>query len=174
MSKFSLFFLATPPKNMKLKLHIHGGLLIANHLDQSLWSTNHKHWAAVRGNLLHSFWEVHNYVASFTSLGNLHEFGAHKQISWAKLAQFDFFAINLTVSSHILSTIGDGLRWLFVQMILIERWHPLDLWKLVSKTTLVLHAKCNLLDCANSQRFSLLTQGYISQLVVDHGNPQCH
>ncbi len=33
MSKFSSFFWATPP--MKLELQIHGGLLIANHLDQS-------------------------------------------------------------------------------------------------------------------------------------------
>jgi hypothetical protein len=50
MSRFSFFFLATPP--IKLKLHIHGGLLRANHLDQSLWSTNQKYWAAVRCNLL--------------------------------------------------------------------------------------------------------------------------
>jgi hypothetical protein len=32
----AVFFLATPPINLKLELHIHGGLLIANHLDQSL------------------------------------------------------------------------------------------------------------------------------------------
>jgi hypothetical protein len=34
------------------------GLLIANHLDQSAWSTNQKYWAAVGSNLLHTllFW----------------------------------------------------------------------------------------------------------------------
>jgi hypothetical protein len=32
-------------------------LLLANHLDQSLWSTNQKYWPAVRSNLLHSFFE---------------------------------------------------------------------------------------------------------------------
>jgi hypothetical protein len=80
------------------------GLLIANHLDQSIWSTNQKYWAAVRSNLLHSFLEVHNCVVPFTSCGMLHEFGAEKPISWAKPAHFDCFAINFTVWSHILST----------------------------------------------------------------------
>jgi len=42
-----------------------------------------KNWAAVRCNLLHSFWDVHNCVAPFTSQGMLHEFGAEKPISWA-------------------------------------------------------------------------------------------
>jgi hypothetical protein len=44
--------LATLPIKLKLELHIHGGLLIANHLDQSLWSTNQKYWVAVMCNLL--------------------------------------------------------------------------------------------------------------------------
>jgi len=47
---------------------------------------------------------VHN------SFGKLHEFGAEKPISQAKPAHFDFFAINFTVWSHILSTVGDALR----------------------------------------------------------------
>jgi hypothetical protein len=85
------------------------GLLIANHLDQSLWSTNQKYWAAVRSNLLHSFLEVHNCVTPFTSHSKLHEFGAGKPISWTKLAHFDVFAINFTVCNHILRTGGDVL-----------------------------------------------------------------
>ncbi len=60
--------------------------------------------------LLHSFFEVHNCVAPFTSHRKLHEFGAEKPISRAKPAHFDFFAINFTVWSHILSTCGDALR----------------------------------------------------------------
>jgi hypothetical protein len=52
---------------------------------------------------------VHDCVADFTSHGMLHEFGAKKPISRAKLAQFDFFAINFTLWSHILSTVGDAL-----------------------------------------------------------------
>ncbi len=85
------------------------GLLIANHLGQSLWSTNQKYWAAVRFNLLHSFLEVDNCVVPFTSCGKLREFDAEKPISWAKPAHFDFLAINFTLWSHILRTVGDAL-----------------------------------------------------------------
>ncbi len=85
------------------------GLLIANHLDQSFWLTNQKYWAPVRSNLLHFFLEVHNCVAALDQPGKLHEFGAEKPISWAKPAHFDFFPINFTVWSHVLSTVGDAL-----------------------------------------------------------------
>ncbi len=37
-----------------------------------------------------------------------HEFGAEKSISWDKPAHFDFFTINFTVWSHILSTVGNA------------------------------------------------------------------
>jgi len=53
---------------------------------------------------------VHNYVEPFTSRGKLLEFGAKKPISWGKPAHFDFFAINFTDWSHILSTGGDALK----------------------------------------------------------------
>ncbi len=42
---------------------------------QSLWLTNKKYRSAVRTNWLHSFLEVHNCVAPFTSPGKLHKFG---------------------------------------------------------------------------------------------------
>jgi hypothetical protein len=64
-------------------------------------------------NLLHSFLEVHNCVGPFTNHGKLHEFGAEKPISWAKLAHFDFFAINFIVWTHILSIIRDALNLTF-------------------------------------------------------------
>jgi hypothetical protein len=48
-SKFSLYsFSATPHIKFKLGPQIGGGLLIANHLDQSVWWANRRHWAAVR------------------------------------------------------------------------------------------------------------------------------
>jgi len=54
---------------------IGGGLLIANHLDQSLWWANQKHWVAIRSYLLHSFLQVHRAAAApFTSHGNLHNY----------------------------------------------------------------------------------------------------
>jgi hypothetical protein len=50
-----MYSFATPPTKLKLGQQIGGGLLITNHLDQSLWWANQKHWAAVRSYLLHSF-----------------------------------------------------------------------------------------------------------------------
>jgi hypothetical protein len=88
-------------------------LLIENHLDQKLWSTNQKYWVAVRSNLLHSLgldvyavprkWSLQA-KASCTNLV------PEKPLSWAKLAHFDVFKINSTVWSHILSTGEDALR----------------------------------------------------------------
>jgi hypothetical protein len=69
------------------------------------WSKLMYNWSDLQG----SFLEVHNCVAPFTSHDKLHEFGAEKPISWAKAAHFDFFTINITVWSHILSTRGDAL-----------------------------------------------------------------
>jgi hypothetical protein len=46
--------------------------------------------------------EVHNCVATFTSHGKLHEFGAEKPISWAEPAHLHFFTIKFTycLGSH--------------------------------------------------------------------------
>jgi len=106
MSKFSCFLFGNPTNKTVRGTSYMCGLLIANHLDQSLWSTNQKYSAAGRSNSLHSFLEVHNCVAPFTSHGKLHKFGAEKPISWAKQAHFDLFTMNSTVWSHILSTVG--------------------------------------------------------------------
>jgi hypothetical protein len=48
-----MYSFATPPIKLKLGQQIGGRLLIANHMDQSLWWANQKHWAAVRSYLLH-------------------------------------------------------------------------------------------------------------------------
>jgi hypothetical protein len=50
---------------------------------------------------------------AFTSHYKLHEFGAEKSISWAKPAHFEVFAINYTLWSDMLSTVGDALtQWM--------------------------------------------------------------
>ncbi len=49
-----IYFFPTLPIKLKLGLQIGGRLLIANHLDQSLWLANQKQGAAVRSYLLHS------------------------------------------------------------------------------------------------------------------------
>ncbi len=63
----------------------------------------------MRSNLLHSFLEAHNTVVPFTSRGKLYEFDAEKAIPLAKPVYFDFFTINFTVWSHILSTGEDAV-----------------------------------------------------------------
>ncbi len=72
-----MYSFATPPIKPKLRQQIGGGLLIANHLNQSLWWANQKHWVAVRSYLLHSFLQVHSAVAPFTSW-------QPPQLCWAK------------------------------------------------------------------------------------------
>jgi hypothetical protein len=114
MSKFSYFYFAnTTNKTVTGTAYIWESL-IANHLDQSLWSTNQKYWAVVRSNLLHPFLEVHNCVVPFTSHAKLHESGAEKRISWAQPAHFDFFTINFTFWSHILSCISTGAGYVIL------------------------------------------------------------
>jgi hypothetical protein len=49
-----IFFLATPPIKLKVRLQIGGRLLIANHLFQSSWLTDHKRGAVIKSYLLHS------------------------------------------------------------------------------------------------------------------------
>jgi hypothetical protein len=85
------------------------GLLIRNHLDQSLQWPNQKHWIAVRSYLLHSFLHVHRAVTPFTSHGNLRNYVKPKPFSWAKLAYLGFSSYNFNVQDHIPSTIGDIL-----------------------------------------------------------------
>jgi hypothetical protein len=79
MSKYSCFIFGNPANKTVTVTAYMWELLIANHVDQSLWLTNQKYWAAIRSNLLHSFLEVHNCVAPFTSHRKLHKLGAENQ-----------------------------------------------------------------------------------------------
>ncbi len=84
-----IYFFAIPP--IKLKLLVQqsgGGLLIANHLDQSLWWPNHKHWARVRSHLLHSFQQVRKVVAPFTSYRKLCNHAEPKPIFLSQIGIF--------------------------------------------------------------------------------------
>jgi hypothetical protein len=65
---------ATPPIKLKLWQQIRGWLLITNHLHQSLWWANQKHWAPVKSYLLHSILQVHSSAAPFTRNGNLPDY----------------------------------------------------------------------------------------------------
>jgi hypothetical protein len=85
-----------------------GGLLIANHLDESLWWANQKHWAVVRSYLLHSFLQVHSVAVPFSHF-NLCNYSEPIPLSWAKRVYCNFSSSNCTVQVHILITAGDAL-----------------------------------------------------------------
>jgi hypothetical protein len=95
MYKLSCFYFGNPTNKTGTGTAYMWGLLIANHLDWSLWSTNQKHWTAVRFNSLHSFFGGARLCCAFYQP--------------RQAAHFDFLTINFTVWSHILSTIGDAL-----------------------------------------------------------------
>jgi hypothetical protein len=97
---------ANPPIKLNLGQQIGAGLLIANHLDQSLWWANQKHRVAVRSYLLHSF--LHSFLQVQSVDGPFTR--EPKPFSWAKPAAFDIFSSNYTVQDHILSTAGDAGR----------------------------------------------------------------
>ncbi len=93
---------------MKLGQHIGGGLLIANHLDQSLWWANQKYWAVVRSYLLHSFLQMHSVAVPFSHF-KLCNYTEPIPLCWAEPVYCDFSSSNCTVQLHILSTAGDAL-----------------------------------------------------------------
>ncbi len=105
-----MYSFATPPRKLKLGQQSDGGLLITNHLDQSLWLANQKHWEAVRSYLLHSLWQVHSAAEPFTSHGNLRNNAKAKPFSWVKLAYVGFSSSIFSVQDHVLSTAGSTIR----------------------------------------------------------------
>ncbi len=95
-----IYCFATPPIKLKLGLQIGGGLLITNHLDQSLWCANQKHWAVVRSYLLHSFLQMHSAGEPFTSPCNVRNYAELKLFSWVKSAYVGFSSSIFCVGSH--------------------------------------------------------------------------
>jgi len=100
------------------------GLQIANHMDQSLWSTNQKYWAAVRSNLLHSFWRCTSTLCLLPATTSCMNLVQKNQFFWAKRTHFDISPINFTTWSHILSTIEDALMLMPVPLSITggEHW----------------------------------------------------
>jgi len=100
-----IYFFATPSIKLKQGQQIGGGLLIANHLDQSLW------WAAaVTSYLLHSSLQVHTAAVPFTNHSSVRSYAEPKPFSWAKPAYIRFSSSNCTLQDHMPSTIGHALR----------------------------------------------------------------
>jgi hypothetical protein len=103
-SKFVIYFCTTPAIKLKLGQQIISGeLLIANHLNQSLWWAIHEQesdqiyytlFGRCRSYLLHSFLEVQRVDLSFTSHRKSFNYGDPKPFSWAKPAYFDLSSFN--------------------------------------------------------------------------------
>ncbi len=105
-----VYSFATPPIKLKLGHQIGGGLLIANHMDQSLWRAAQKHWAAVRSYLLHSFLQVHSALRLVPATVPCAIMLSQTPFSWVKAVQIGFSSSIFTLQDHILSTAGDALR----------------------------------------------------------------
>jgi hypothetical protein len=105
-----IYFFQTPPMKLKLGLQIGEILLIANHLDKSLWSANQKQGAAdhISYNLL---WQVWSFAVPFTSLRKLCKIAGPKPFCWAKLACFDFSSSSFNLKGHTLITSGVAIRF---------------------------------------------------------------
>jgi hypothetical protein len=103
---------ATPPIKLKEGQQIRRGLLRANHLDQSLWWANWRHWASVISYLLHSFLLVHIAVVHFTSHYK-RCYTEPKLFSRTKPANFGVSSSNFPVQCHILITLGNALSVLW-------------------------------------------------------------
>jgi hypothetical protein len=112
-SKFSSILFSHPIDKIETGTTKQKGerLLMANHLDQSLWCTNHKPWAAVRSYLVHSLLQVRRVVMpSFTSHGNVRNYAKPKPFSWAKSTYVEFSSSALTMHNKLIqNTIGNGL-----------------------------------------------------------------
>ncbi len=93
------------PQTIRLKLggqRIGEGLLIVNHLDQSLWWGTQKHWAADTSYIVHFFSAGAKFRCAFSSHHKLYNYIELKPISWAKPAHFDFSSSKFfSAESHI-------------------------------------------------------------------------
>jgi hypothetical protein len=101
-----MYSFVTPPIKLKLGQQISGGLLIANHLDQSLWWGNY-----IEHQLNHIY-----YILAYMCTKLLFFFNNHKKVrnfvepqpfSWTKPTCVGCFSSNFTMQDHILSILGD-------------------------------------------------------------------
>ncbi len=93
-SKFGLFSLfRTPPKKLKRGPYICRALLIANHLDQSLWSTNQKYWTEVTSYLVFTFTCTSLCSAIYDATANLRNYAKPKTVLFSQTGIFWHFFI---------------------------------------------------------------------------------
>ncbi len=115
-SKFIYLFIPTPPIKLKLGLQIGGSLLIANHLDQSLWLANQKQGAAVGSYLLHSSLAGVRLCCAFYQPQQTVQKCWAKTILLSQTGMFWLFFIQFYLQGHMLSTAGDALRHIWLKL----------------------------------------------------------
>jgi hypothetical protein len=103
------------------------------------------------------------------------EFGAEKPISWVKLTHCDVFAINFTVWSHILSTVGHALTRQQGYINMVQSWKSVAYWSL-----LLLELSPNEKSAQESNLWMAITHWILTPLSVtkeansDHQIQQSH
>jgi len=111
---FVMFFFGTPPIKLKLERQIRGGLLIANHMDQSVRWANQRHWTAVRSYLLHSFLQVHSLLCLLPAMAT-----CAIKLSQNYFPEPNRHKSNCTVRNHRPRTAGEAL---IITFHLCDRW----------------------------------------------------
>jgi hypothetical protein len=102
-----IYFFATPPMKLKRGPQM-WELLIANHLDQSLWLANPKQGAAVRSYLLHSSLAGVQLCCAFYQPQQTKHICRGKTIFQSQHQQMLLSSSNFNVQGHILCTGGDA------------------------------------------------------------------
>jgi hypothetical protein len=112
ISKLSYLLFCNPTHQTEAgTVQIGGKLLIANHLDQSLWLANQKQEAAVISHLSHSSLASDQLCCAFYQRPtNWAKYVGEKPISWAKPAYVDFVSLDFNLQGNILRTDGHVLR----------------------------------------------------------------
>ncbi len=105
---YPINFLASSPIKLKLELQIDGGLLIANHLDQSLWLADKRQWESVDHIYYTPFCGWIDLLCPLQSTANCEILLSQTS------AFFNFSSSNFIVQGQILSTCGDlGVIYFF-------------------------------------------------------------
>jgi len=157
MSKFSCVFFGNPTNKTGTGTASTWELLIANHLDQSLWPTT-QNTEPQSGPIYYTlFLRCTTVLRPLPAMVRCMHVVHKKPISWAKPAHVDIFTINCSVWSRILSTSGDALNQFQMSKVIFYTYlctHFLNSHPTLISTTL----KTNVQKCLASYKM----------LVVEH------
>ncbi len=141
-----MFFFGNPTNKTGTGTASTWEVLIANHLDQSLWPTN-QNTERQSGPIYYTlFLRCTTVLRPLPATVRCMNVAPKNQISWAKPAHFHIFTINFSVWSRILSTSGDALNQFQMSKVIFYtylRTHFLNSQPTLISTTLKTHVqKC--------------------------------